>query len=203
MNVFILNTGTSNLASVISVFKKLGCAVTVGTNKNDIADSGYMVLPGVGTFKAAMAQINKMGLADAIRERITSGKPTFAICLGFQLLFEESEENPEIKGLGVISQKIKRFSRELRVPHMGWNKVQTNNAGLIQDGYAYFANSYCLMDDVDGWNKAFTIYGDQKFVSALCKGKILACQFHPELSGKWGVELIERWLEQGAKNVDQ
>jgi imidazole glycerol phosphate synthase glutamine amidotransferase subunit len=120
-----------------------------------------------------------------------------AICLGLQILAEESEENPGVRGLGVLPATVTRFADGLRVPQLGWNRVAAGDgARLLEDGAAYFANSFKLDNVPPGWTGATADHGGE-FVAALERGPVLACQFHPELSGHWGQTLIERWLAAG------
>ena len=153
-----------------------------------------MVLPGVGAFAAGMARLRQLRLVEALRARLAAGRPTLAICLGLQLLCEASEESPSVEGLGVLAARITRFEGDVRVPQLGWNQVVPNAAcQLLEEGHAYFANSYRLVDAPDGWRAARTDHGGP-FVAALERDALLACQFHPELSGAWGAALLSRWL---------
>ncbi len=118
------------------------------------------------------------------------------ICLGLQLLCRDSEESPDVEGLGVIDRTVKRFPDSVRIPQFGWNEVQArNDTSLLSNGYAYFANSYQLPTIPEGWNGAVAEYGGS-FVAALEKDQTLACQFHLELSGSWGQTLLERWFHR-------
>ena len=152
-----------------------------------------MVLPGGGAFAAAAEALDELELREPLRERIEAGRATLAICLGFQLLCEGSEESPGAVGLGLIPATARRFGGELRVPQLGWNRVEPVGAGLIEPGHAYFANSYHVPELPPGWAGATTDYGGV-FASAVERGALLACQFHPELSGAWGSALLARWV---------
>ena len=144
-----------------------------------------------------MGQLVDRGAVEALRARIAAGLPTMAICVGLQLLCKSSDETSEVKGLGVIDAHVERFEGDIRIPQMGWNKVETSGEGrFLRDGYGYFANSYRLKDIPEGWIGAISSHGG-RFVAAIEKGSLLACQFHPELSGEWGLELMTRWLKQG------
>jgi imidazole glycerol phosphate synthase glutamine amidotransferase subunit len=141
-----------------------------------------------------MTRLRKSGLGEAIVARIESGAPTLAICLGMQLLCSASEEAPEASGLDVVSGRLRRFPNSVRTPQMGWNEVAPEPAcELVAPGHAYFANSYRLSEAPAGWSLAWTNHGGP-FISALERGAVLACQFHPELSGRWGLDLLDRWL---------
>jgi imidazole glycerol phosphate synthase glutamine amidotransferase subunit len=153
-----------------------------------------VVLPGVGAFGAAMSRVETLGLRRALCDRIAQGKPTLVVCVGMQLLCRASEESPGAMGLDVLDTTVARFGADLRVPQLGWNRVEpAPGSRFVEPGWAYFANSYRLDRVPQGWLGATTEYGGG-FVSALERGDILACQFHPELSGRWGASLLGRWL---------
>ena len=163
-----------------------------------MADAAWVVVPGVGSFGAAMGALDSAGMREALVSRVRAGRPTLAICVGMQLLAEKSEESPEQAGLGVIEDGLERFGQGLRVPQMGWNQVSAHTGcRYLQDGWAYFANSYKLGSVPSGWAGAMSDYGGD-FVAGLERDGVLACQFHPELSGSWGSALLARWLEAAA-----
>ena len=138
--------------------------------------------------------IDALGVREPIRERIEAGRPTLVVCVGMQLLCAESEESPGARGLEVIPEKVDRFPDSVKVPQLGWNRVEPSSASVIEPGWAYFANSFRMAQPPNGWAVASTDYGGG-FVSALQRGAVLGCQFHPELSGAWGGRLLTRWLE--------
>jgi imidazole glycerol phosphate synthase glutamine amidotransferase subunit len=194
MSVFIVRTGSANLASVLAAFERLGIPARLTTDPHEIDRAERVVLPGVGSFGAAMASLDAAGLVEPLRQRIAAGKPTLAICLGLQLLAEESEESPGVRGLGVIPARVTRFAEGHTVPQMGWNQIRaTPDACTLRGGWAYYANSYKLDAIPAGWAGATSTYGTP-FVAALERGPVLACQFHPELSGPAGLALLRRWL---------
>jgi imidazole glycerol phosphate synthase glutamine amidotransferase subunit len=158
-------------------------------------DADLVVLPGVGTFGAAGAALDGAGWSDRLRARLAAGHPTLAVCVGMQLLAERSEESVGAVGLGMIEATVTRLPTGVRVPQLGWNQV-IPQAGcrFLAGGWAYFAHSYRIGLAPAGWSVATTDYGGV-FPAALEKGDVLACQFHPELSGGWGLELLRRWLE--------
>ena len=193
--VTIVTTGVANIASVIASFTRLGCDVSCSSKQKEISNSDYLVLPGVGTFSAGMNSLKQLELEDILKKRVKSQKPTFAICLGLQLFFKSSEESKNIDGLGIIDSSVKRFPKNVRIPHFGWNKVSANSdSKIFCDGYAYFANSFYVENICDSWAPCYTKYG-QTFVSAFEKGCVAAAQFHPELSGEWGKKCIDNWLK--------
>ena len=192
--VVIVRTGTANLASVVAAFERAGCPVTITEEPAATVDAHLLVLPGVGAFGPVARRLAERGLAEPLAERMRQGRPTFAVCLGLQLLAASSEESPGVAGLGVLPATITRFAPGLRVPQLGWNRVAAgNSAALLRTGDAYFANSYKLDAIPEGWTGALADHGGP-FVAAIERGPVLGCQFHPELSGDWGQALIERWL---------
>jgi imidazole glycerol phosphate synthase glutamine amidotransferase subunit len=195
--VSIVKTGIANLASVQAGLERAGAQVHIVDSPEEVETAPFVVLPGVGAFAAGMNKLEETGIKGVLIERISSGRPTLAICLGLQLLFEESEESPGVQGLGIIPGKVQRFAQNLTVPHFGWNKVKpSSECDLLTPGYAYFANSYRVTEVPDDWSPAYTDYG-QEFVSGFEKGAVLCGQFHPELSSAWGLGLLQRWLEKG------
>jgi imidazole glycerol phosphate synthase glutamine amidotransferase subunit len=192
--VVVVRTGTANLASVVAAFDRAGCEVQLTAKADEIAAADRLVLPGVGAFGAVADGLRAAGLAEPIRRVFLSGRPALAVCLGLQLLAESSDEDPGVAGLGVLPATVTRFGPGLRVPQLGWNRIAADNGcRMLGDGAAYFANSYKLDSIPDGWSGATSDHGGE-FVAAVERGPVLACQFHPELSGAWGQDLIERWL---------
>ena len=159
------------------------------------------VLPGVGSFGPAMKRLRARGLDQAVLERARLGRPLLAICLGMQLLCDGSEECPDAAGLGVARGRLRRFDALSRVPQMGWNRIAPSaGAVMLRSAPMYFANSYKLDRIPDGWAGSTSDYGGI-FASALERGPVLACQFHPELSGPAGLELIGRWLARASEGA--
>jgi imidazole glycerol-phosphate synthase subunit HisH len=192
--VVIVRTGIANLASVQAGLERAGGDCVVTDDAADIAAAERVVLPGVGTMKAAMERLAQQGLVEVLAARVRAGRPTLAICLGLQLLFESSAESPGTAGLSVLPGHVTRFPEGVRIPQMGWNRVEPEpGASYLEPGYAYFANSYRVPAIPPGWSGAMAEHGD-RWVAALERGAVLACQFHPELSGAWGNALLRRWL---------
>ena len=159
-----------------------------------VADADRVVLPGVGSFGATMAGLREAGLDDALAARVRAGRATLAMCVGLQVLFEASDESPDVSGLGAIPGRVGRFPDAVRVPQFGWNRIApAPGCRLVAPGYAYFANSYRVLE-APGCAVATAEHGG-RFLAALERDRVLACQFHPELSGAYGHELIARWLE--------
>ncbi|MFG0257665.1 MAG: imidazole glycerol phosphate synthase subunit HisH [Phycisphaerales bacterium JB043] len=189
----IVSTGIANIASVSSSIRRCGFDTELSDNAGRVRDAARVILPGVGSFGAGMCSLRERGLDDAIRDRVIEHRPLLAICLGLQLLCTSSEEAPGVEGLGVIDATVRRLPQDVRVPQFGWNRVEATGMDLLTCGYAYYANSYCVTKRPRGWSVGMTDYG-ARFVAALERGPVLACQFHPELSGPWGAALIKRWL---------
>lgn len=193
--IAIINTGVANIRSLQSAFDRLGQQSTLTDDADEIENATHVVLPGVGAFAAATQSLDRLSIRDAITRRIEiRDSPTLCICLGMQLLCETSEESESAIGLGVLPLRIERFDNDVQVPQLGWNEVCPQSDGPLVRGEAYFANSYRLVEPPQGWGYAETDYGG-KFISSVWRGRTLACQFHPELSGKWGAQLLTRWIE--------
>ena len=195
MKVHVVRTGVANLASVLAGLGRVGAEPHLTADADEVRRADRLVLPGVGAFGAAMDELVRLGLVDALRERVAAGRPTFTICLGLQLLARTSEETPGAVGLGVIDGPVTRFTGAVRVPQMGWNEVvPLADSRWIKGGFAYFANTFKVDRVPAGWSGALADHGGP-FVAALERGDVLACQFHPELSGAWGAALMQRWVE--------
>ncbi len=195
MEVAVVDTGVANLASVLAALTRLGTDARRTSEAAAVERAAAVVLPGVGSFAAGAERLAAAGLAEPLRKRIAEGRSTLAVCLGLQLLAEGSEESPGAAGLGVLPVRATRFPDTVRVPQLGWNRVTAGpGARLVADGWAYFANSYRLTAAPPGWSAAAAEHGGP-FVAALERGAVLACQFHPELSGVWGAALLGRWLD--------
>lgn len=192
--VAIADSGVANLASIRSAFSSLGIETRVTADPAEFTTAPFGVVPGVGAFGAGMVALSASGLDEAIKERARLGQPLLAVCLGMQLLGTGSEENPGVEGLGIIDESFVALAGSMRLPHLGWNRVEAAAGGLLGSGDAAFANTYCLPRMPDGWVGAWTDYGT-RFVSAVQRGRLLATQFHPELSGQFGMDLLRRWLD--------
>ncbi|MEQ8317057.1 MAG: imidazole glycerol phosphate synthase subunit HisH [Phycisphaerales bacterium] len=192
-SVAIVQTGVANTASVAAALERCGVRVSKAQTDGDVERAAYLALPGVGSFGAGMEALQRAGLVDALRARIEAGRPTLAICLGMQLLCSSSEESPGAEGLGVIDARVEALSEPVR-PRFGWNRVVPDaGCDAIDDGYAYYANSFGVRAQPSGWACAMSEL-EAPFVGALQRGSIVACQFHPELSGPWGLGLLKRWM---------
>ncbi|NNC93347.1 MAG: imidazole glycerol phosphate synthase subunit HisF [Acidimicrobiia bacterium] len=191
--VAVADSGVANLASITSGLRSIGLDPIITTDPGAFVAAPYAVLPGVGSFAAGMDALRRSGLDRAVIERADAGAPLLAVCLGMQLLGAGSAESPGVAGLGIIDEPFVALPDSVRVPHLGWNQVQADGPGLVGSGDAAFANSYCLPALPPGWSGAWTDYGT-RFVSAAQRGRLLATQFHPELSGRFGIDLLRRWV---------
>ncbi len=199
--VVIIRTGSANLASVSAAIERLGARPRVTEDPSDVLTSPLVILPGVGAFGPAMTHLRERGLDRALRERVRRNQPLLAICLGMQLLCEASDESPGVEGLALLPGRVTRFAPTKRVPQMGWNRISPFPGGpFLRAEWMYFANSYRLGDMPAGWGGSTTDYGGS-FVSAVERGTLLACQFHPELSGAAGLSLMGRWLAAAQESV--
>lgn len=195
-SVLVIDTGTANIASVLAGLRRAGAEAEVTADGARVASAERVVLPGVGSFGAGMARIRELDLVEMLSARAHEGRPLLAVCLGLQLLCDTSEESPGVAGLGVVPGAVSRFAGSVRVPQIGFNRVEAEpGCEVLAGGHAYFANSYRLVHPPDGWRAATSDHGGP-FVAALERGYVVACQFHPELSGAWGIELLSRWLSR-------
>lgn len=191
--VAIIDSGVANLAAVESALSALGVEYTITGDPEVVLGASHVVLPGVGRFSAGLATLRGGSLDASVLEVHERGTPLLAVCLGMQMLGEGSDESPDTPGLGIVPGRFRRLPDSVRVPHLGWNQVSPDKGSGLARGTAAFANSYCLPEAPDGWNAAWTTHGT-RFVSMLARGRTLACQFHPELSGPFGMGLIRDWL---------
>jgi len=198
-SIVVVDYGMGNLRSVQKGLEKAGCQAVVSSDPARIESAAGIVLPGVGAFRDCMANLTRARLVDPVLESIEKGKPFLGICLGMQLLLGVSEEFGTHEGLGIVPGRVVRFpaDRDLKVPHMGWNRVHFSGASPLFEGipdgsYFYFVHSYYADPDsseaVSGW----TDYG-VRFCSSISMDNIFACQFHPEKSQRWGLKILENF----------
>ena len=191
--LIVLDYGAGNLKSITNILGKLESSYNLTDKAEDILDADKIILPGQGHFGQFMEALNSKGLTDVLINKIKSGTPFFGICLGIQVLFEESEEAPGVKGLGIFPGKVVRFT-EGKIPQIGWNRLKTTeNAGVLTDEYVYFVNSYYVVPENKEIISAYADYhGD--FVAAVEHNNICAFQFHPEKSGEVGYKFFKDQL---------
>ncbi|KAL5077481.1 hypothetical protein RYX36_016465 [Vicia faba] len=199
--VTLLDYGAGNVRSVRNAIKFLGFEIKDVQTPEDISNASRLIFPGVGAFAPAMEVLRKSGMGEALCSYIEKDRPFLGICLGLQLLFESSEENGLIKGLGLIPGTVGRFdsSKGFRVPHIGWNALKIAKDSEILDDignhHVYFVHSYRAMpsDDNKEWVSSTCDYGD-KFIASIRRGNVHAVQFHPEKSGDVGLSILRRFL---------
>lgn len=203
--IAIIDYGAGNLQSVKKAFDFIGAESVITNDPEVILSADKILLPGVGSFGDAMDSMEKNGLVETVKECALSGKPFLGICLGLQLLFEESEESPGVKGLGIFKGKIKKFSSDmgLKIPHIGWNSLEIKqNDTLFKDipenAYVYFVHSYYLHAEDENDIATVTNYGID-FHSAVGKNNIFATQFHPEKSGDVGLQILRNFASMGVE----
>lgn len=199
--VAIIDYGAGNLSSVKKALDYLGAESEITQDKEKILTASHVILPGVGSFGDAMHSMQERGLVETVKTAAFSGKPFLGICLGLQLLFESSDESPDVKGLGILNGKIITIPKDtgLKVPHMGWNSVslKQNNgifSNIEDNSYFYFVHSYYL-DGADEDVIAATAEYGVTIECAVQKGNLCATQFHPEKSSKIGLKLLENFLK--------
>ena len=204
--IAVIDYGMGNLRSVEKAFQAIGAQVVVTHDRNLILAADSIVLPGVGSFKDCMNNLQKLNLIDPIRESINNGKPFLGICLGLQILFDESEEYGPVAGLGILAGKVVRFPNKIsetkngpliKVPHMGWNKILVKKTDSLFETvettpYFYFVHSYYVVPEDPSIVATVTHYGIE-FVSGIQYKNIYAFQFHPEKSQTLGLSLLKRF----------
>lgn len=200
-DIGVIDTGLSNIHSVIHAFEKLDCSIGKIKKKGDEEKFRSVILPGVGSFKVAMKKLKEKGLDESIYEVIDKKVPFLGICLGMQLLLSESEEFGKSNGINIVSGKVKKFrfeSQGVHVPHVGWNEVQhSNNMRLFESidsgNHFYFVHSYFVEVNDKDIKIGKTDYADKNFISCIETENIFATQFHPEKSGKIGIKMCSNF----------
>ncbi len=209
MMIGIIDYGMGNLFSVSKALERLEVPYKIGARPDEISDCAGYILPGVGAFPDAMKALNEHGFIDFIKHKVVSGVPVYGICLGMQLLFEESEEGGLTRGLELFPGKITRFpgedeaGRHYKVPHMGWNQLQLHETShpLMQnvgEEYVYFVHSYVVNTPSEDILFAAADY-HRKVPAIVGKSNLVASQFHPEKSGRAGIQLLENFCKRMVK----
>lgn len=204
--VGIVDYQMGNLRSVQKAIERVGGSALISSDRNELSGVSHLILPGVGAFGDAMAELHRRELVEFLREWSTSGKPFLGICLGMQLLFDSSDEGGLHEGLGILPGTVVRFERNgqddsFKIPHMGWNQVESsvkNDSmldGISGNPYVYFVHSYYVQPASQDlvWLRAD--YG-KPFCAAVRRGNLMATQFHPEKSQRDGLQLLANFLRQ-------
>lgn len=194
--ITIIDYKSGNIRSISNGFRKLNCDVEVTNDVEKIADANHLVLPGVGAFGEAMNNIEPF--KDVIYEHVQEDKPFLGICLGQQLLMSDSEETPGVKGLDLFKGSVKYLPVDnLKIPHMGWNRLKVTNDSPILDGidskYFYFVHSYHTVPEDQDIIAGTTDYG-MDIVAALSRNNLFSTQFHPEKSGRDGLKILKNFI---------
>ena len=202
-DIVIIDYQLGNLFSVKHACEKVGLNPKVTSNKKDILEANALILPGVGAFGDAMENLKRLDLISPLTDKVKIGIPLFGICLGLQLLFEESEEHGINKGLGLIKGTVKKFSssfdnKKIKVPNIGWNTIYNKNIedwnnsplnAIDQNSFMYFVHSYYAQPENTEDVLTLTNYEGLEYCSSIKKDNICAFQFHPEKSGKNGLKI--------------
>ncbi len=200
--IAIVDVCSGNLRSVERAIAKVGGDVVVTRDPDVVRKADKIVVPGQGAFGVFMRGLGERGLGEALREAIASGRPYLGICLGLQILFEESEEQGPIAGLGVYRGKVVKLAPTdptLKVPHMGWNQIAQRRperlvAGIADGAYVYFVHSFHVMPEDPSLLALESVHG-VSVCAAIRRDNVFACQFHPEKSQAVGLQLLSNFVE--------
>lgn len=200
--IAIIDYGAGNLQSVVKALNYIDCECKITNDINEILNSDGAILPGVGSFEDAMNSMRACGADKAVKEFVATGKPLLGICLGLQLLFAESEESPNAKGLALLNGTITKIPNDngnLKIPHMGWNSLDIKKTdglfkGIEGEPYVYFVHSYFLTATNKDIVSSQTQYGTTIDASVAYKN-IMATQFHPEKSGAVGLQILRNFAD--------
>lgn len=199
--ICVIDYGMGNLRSVSKALEKVGGSVQVSSSPDDLKTAEKIVLPGVGAFGDGCRELKERGLFEPLRQTLLQEKPFLGICLGMQLLFEESEESPGVQGLRILSGRVVKFRNpNVKVPHMGWNemKIQKKDSAPFQgvgDGsFFYFVHSFYPVPQDPSLVLGTAEYGGEKFAAFVVKKAIWASQFHPEKSQDAGLQILKNFV---------
>ena len=199
MTITFIDYGGGNIGSVTRAFERLDAPFRVTDDPAEIAAAPNLVLPGVGHFGHVMQQLKARGLDVAVRDAVARAVPFLGICVGMQVLFQSSEEAPDVPGLGLIRGTVRRFTQG-KVPQIGWNRVRRvapipDLPDCPDDGFAYYVNSYyCQPDPADAEVTVLVTDYHGDFCAGVARGHLTAMQFHPEKSGTYGLALLRGWV---------
>jgi len=203
VQVAVIDYGVGNLRSVEKAFAATGCEAVVSGDERVLRGADKLVLPGVGAFGACMKALSERGFDQLVRERVEEGTPLLGVCVGMQLLFEESDEFGATPGLGLLQGRVRRFDDELVVPHVGWNRVTARQShalfsAVAQDAFFYFVHSYYCEPKDQSVVAGETEYG-VRYASVVAKANICGVQFHPEKSQEAGLQLLKNFARLNSR----
>ena len=220
LKVAIIDFGMGNLFSVKQACQRVGLNALITDRKDEVLESNGVILPGVGAFGNAMANLHRLDLVEPLKDFVKSERPVLGICLGMQLLMSESEEFGIHKGLDIIDGRVVRFHDKtesgqlVKVPQVGWNKISvpggdrndlwsgTPLEGIVNGTYMYFVHSYYAKPEDPKVVASVTRYGNLEYCSALRYKSVFATQFHPERSAIWGIRIYKNWALQVLKQCE-
>lgn len=195
MSTLIVDYDAGNLRSIANILTYLGEDFKISSNLQDIKDANRIIFPGQGHFKQAVENLDKKGLIEPIKNAVISGKQFLGICLGLQILFEKSEEAPNIEGLCLLKGNVKKFTKG-KIPQIGWNRIETTPKNTyLKNDFFYFVNSFYVKPTDEGIISSTADY-HIKFCSSIEKDNLTAVQFHPEKSSAAGLEFFKLWVSR-------
>ena len=200
--IVIIDYGMGNLKNVYNALKYLNIDSKVSNEIAEIKCADKLILPGVGAFNKAMYNLNNMGLTEIIKEKVNNGTPLLGICLGMQMIFQKGYENGECEGLAFIDGEVKILEpkEKVKIPHIGWNKLEYNSSndlikGLDENSFVYYVHSYAATNVKNENLVGFSNYGGIKVPSIVCNNNVYGTQFHPEKSGEVGLRILQNFGE--------
>lgn len=198
--IVIIDYGMGNLKNVYNALKYLNIQSKISNEIKDIKMADKLILPGVGAFNKAMDNLNNLELSNVIKEKVNSGTPLLGICLGMQMIFKKGYENGICEGLGFIDGEVKLLEpkEKVKIPHIGWNKLEYNKKnnlinGLDENSFVYYVHSYAVTNIKDENLIGFSNYGGIKVPSMVFNGNVYGTQFHPEKSGEVGLKILKNF----------
>ena len=197
MSIAIIDYGVGNLRSVEKAFEATGCEASISSDESFLRRAERLVLPGVGAFAACMRALQERGFDRLVRERASAGTPVLGVCVGMQLLFEESEEFGATRGLGMLKGRVRKFEGDLVVPQVGWNRIHQKRPHALFEGigngaFCYFVHSFYCEPKDGGVVAGETEYG-QRYASVVAQGNVCGVQFHPEKSQDVGLRMLKNF----------